>query len=105
MIVNLRPCKWLDRIHFAIIALKASLRHSQRVSSVKKSPVRTSSLEPAGKSQPFPFTKSENSVKTISSRPGASYPATKTSKIDVDARPVYDPNGKPITEIDLDGGT
>lgn len=38
------------------------------------------------------------------SRPGSSYPAVKTSNLDVNAKPIYGPNGKPITEIDMDSG-
>jgi hypothetical protein len=37
-------------------------------------------------------------------RAGATYPAIKTSKIDVEAKPIYEPNGKPITDIDMDAG-
>ena len=43
-------------------------------------------------------------MKSVSSRPGSSYPGIRTSKIDVDAKPVYEANGKPITEIDMDAG-
>ena len=37
-------------------------------------------------------------------RSGASYPAVKTSNIDVDTVPIYEPNGKLITDIDMDAG-
>ena len=48
--------------------------------------------------------KVETSTKATPARSGASYPAVKTSQLDVDAKPVYEPNGKPITEIDMDAG-
>lgn len=37
-------------------------------------------------------------------RPGSSYPAIKSSTIDVDAKPVYEPSGKVITDMDMDTG-
>ena len=48
--------------------------------------------------------KAEISGKDTPTRPGSSYPAVKSSKIDVDAKPIYEANGKPITEIDMDAG-
>ena len=38
------------------------------------------------------------------SKPGSSYPAVRTSSLDVDAKPIHEPSGKPITEVDLDAG-
>ncbi|KAL8689546.1 MAG: hypothetical protein Q9218_004807 [Villophora microphyllina] len=35
-------------------------------------------------------------------KPGSSYPAVKTSSIDVDAKPIHGPTGKLITEVDMD---
>lgn len=48
--------------------------------------------------------KSEISPQEPTVKPGSSYPAVKASDIDVDAKPVYEPIGKPITEIDMDAG-
>lgn len=35
---------------------------------------------------------------------GADLPGIATSKIDVNAKPVYEPAGKPITQVDIDQG-
>lgn len=35
---------------------------------------------------------------------GADYPDVRTSKLDLEARPIYDPAGKPIDELNLDEG-
>lgn len=57
------------------------------------------------KPQKSPLVKNESTAKPSPSRPSAFYPAIKTSTIDVDARPIYVPSDKPITDIDLDAGT
>lgn len=44
------------------------------------------------------------SKEPISLRPGASYPAVKSSTVDVDAKPIHEASGKPITEVDMDAG-
>lgn len=36
---------------------------------------------------------------------GADLPGIATSKIDVNAKPIYEPAGKPITQINIDEGT
>jgi pre-mRNA 3'-end-processing factor FIP1 len=50
--------------------------------------------------------KAEATIKSreATSRPGSSYPALRTSTLDVDANPVYESKGKTITEIDMDSG-
>ena len=53
---------------------------------------------------PFPVPRIEAPAKATPPRSGASYPAIKTSQVDVDAKPIYEPNGKPITEFDMDAG-
>ena len=35
-------------------------------------------------------------------RPGSSYPAIRSSTIDIEAKPIHEPSGKPITEVDMD---
>ena len=35
---------------------------------------------------------------------GADYPDVRTSKLDLEARPIYDPAGKPIDELNFDEG-
>ncbi|KAI4142164.1 MAG: hypothetical protein LQ341_003281 [Variospora aurantia] len=39
---------------------------------------------------------------TPPTKPGSSYPAIRTSSIDVDAKPIHGPSGKHITEVDMD---
>lgn len=46
--------------------------------------------------------KKEN--KADKSPSGAQLPGIATSKIDVNAKPVYEPAGKPITEVNIDDG-
>lgn len=38
----------------------------------------------------------------LSTVPGTSYPAQKTSSIDVNGNPVYPPQGKPLLQVDMD---
>jgi pre-mRNA 3'-end-processing factor FIP1 len=35
---------------------------------------------------------------------GADLPGISTSKIDVNAKPIYEPAGKPITQVNIDEG-
>ena len=81
------------------------LRQSRRVVSLKEPHPGTPSIESVPATQRSPAIKQEISGKETPIRPGSSYPAVKISSIDVDARPIYEPNGKPITDIDLDTGT
>lgn len=78
---------------------------SQKTAAAKPTPVRTVANEPV-KPSPSPAIKVEapNKPQATPPRSGASYPPVKTSKLDVDARPIYEPNGKPITDIDMDAG-
>ena len=68
--------------------------------------MRISSPGVPPKAEPSPALKAEPPLKTSTpvSRPGSSYPPVKTSKIDVDAKPIYELTGKPITEVDMDAG-
>ena len=79
-------------------------RQSQRINVVKTSPARAATPDVFNKSLQSPAPGHEALAKPPSSRSGATYPAIKISKIDVEARPIYEPNGKPITEIDMDAG-
>jgi len=76
----------------------------QRVSAIKGTPVRIASPSEAAKSQSSSTIKVETIVKAspAPSKPGSAYPPYKASSIDVDLNPIYQPNGKPITEIDMD---
>ncbi|KAL8870853.1 MAG: hypothetical protein Q9174_003199 [Haloplaca sp. 1 TL-2023] len=51
-----------------------------------------------------PAIKVESNIKATPTggKPGASYPAVRTSSIDVDAKPIHGPTGKPITQVDMD---
>jgi len=50
-----------------------------------------------------PATKKEGAKTTAVIQPsGADLPGIATSKIDVNAKPIYEPAGKPITQIDID---
>ena len=80
------------------------IRQSQRATAAKKTPGEILSSDAALKPQKSPVVKNEITAKTSPSHSSALYPAIKTSTIDVDARPIYEPNDKPITEIDLDAG-
>ena len=85
--------------------LISHLRHSRRVVSLKEPQPGTPSIESVSASQRSPAVKQEISGKEIPIKPGSSYPAVKMSTFDIEARPIYEPNGKPITDIDLDTGT
>lgn len=48
--------------------------------------------------------KGEASAKPTRSVSGADLPGISISKIDIDAKPIYEPAGKPITQVDIDEG-
>ncbi|KAI4181445.1 MAG: hypothetical protein L6R41_006618 [Letrouitia leprolyta] len=76
-----------------------------RVNAIKTPAGRAPSISADLGSKPrSPAIKSENASKLVSTpaKPGASYPAVRTSSIDVDAKPVHGPTGKLITEVDMD---
>lgn len=50
-----------------------------------------------------PVAKKE-SKKSAAKVSGADLPGIATSKIDVDAKPIYEPAGKPITQVNIDEG-
>ena len=81
-------------------------RQSQQFKRLKQEPVRISSAEsvPTLRTQQATNIKSETPApgKKLSVRDGSKYPEFRTSTIDVNDIPVYDPAGKPITEVDLD---
>lgn len=100
---NLNLCKqelkWLIKAR-----TDACKRQFQRVNAIKQSPVGTATPDPISKPLQLPATGQEAPAKSTTSRPGTTYPAIKISKIDVEARPMYEPNGKSITEVDMDAG-
>ncbi|KAL9002784.1 MAG: hypothetical protein Q9188_004311 [Gyalolechia gomerana] len=82
-----------------------SVAAPSRVNVIKAPPGRTPSVSAdLGSKPPSPAVKSENTGKPTSTpaKLGASYPAVRTSSIDVDAKPIHGPTGKPITEVDMD---
>jgi len=84
-----------------------ALRQPPRTNALKlAAPLRTPTTDQAPVRRSSPAIKAEASAKEkeAPSRPGSSYPAVKISSLDVDAKPVYEPNGKPVTEIDMDSG-
>ncbi|MDI1486518.1 MAG: hypothetical protein OHK93_005749 [Ramalina farinacea] len=82
---------------------KKETPQAQRLGSLKSTaPARSPSLEPSGIQRTTSAVKVEAPSKETPARPGSSYPAVKTSNVDVDAKPIYEPSAKPITEVDMD---
>ncbi len=84
-----------------------ALRQPPRTNALKvAAPLKTPTVDQAPNRRGSPAIKAEVSAKEreAPSRPGSSYPAVKISSLDVDANPVYQSNGKPITEVDMDSG-
>ena len=75
--------------------------------SILKAPptLRSPSAEPVPTKRASTAVKIEPSEKETPTKPGSAYPPIKSSTLDVDAKPVYEPAGKPITEADMDSGT
>ncbi|KAI9847054.1 MAG: hypothetical protein M1837_003172 [Sclerophora amabilis] len=73
-----------------------------KYNSIRNLPARTASSDPITK--PPPQIKAETPApgKPATTKTGSDYPAVATSKIDVDAKPIYDQTGKAITELDID---
>ncbi|KAI9890921.1 MAG: hypothetical protein M1814_003420 [Vezdaea aestivalis] len=57
---------------------------------------------PVTKPQPEKTSSTAEPAKPTVTRPGSDFPAIATSKIDIDANPIFEPAGKPITQVDLD---
>lgn len=74
-------------------------------STVRASSVRTPALDQTARPSSRSAVKLETPAKAAPPRSGASYPAVKSSKVDLDAKPIYEPTGKRITEIDMDAGS
>jgi pre-mRNA 3'-end-processing factor FIP1 len=51
-----------------------------------------------------PVAKKEAPTKGATQVSGADLPGISTSKIDVNAKPIYEPAGKPITQVNIDDG-
>jgi hypothetical protein len=77
-------------------------RAANKLNGSRIIPVKRPSAEP-NPSLPSRAVKSEG-LKDTSLKPGTEYPAIATSNIKLDGKPVYEPVGKPITQVDLDEG-
>jgi pre-mRNA 3'-end-processing factor FIP1 len=76
--------------------------HSQsRYNDIRNIPQRSTTSDVATK---LPAVKKETPAKGTPVS-GADLPGIATSKIDVDAKPIYEPAGKPITQVNIDEGT
>ncbi|KAH8809048.1 putative Pre-mRNA polyadenylation factor FIP1 [Xylogone sp. PMI_703] len=75
---------------------KAAPPPQSRYNEIRNIPQRTTSNDAPTKPV---AAKKETSAKPVS---GADLPGIATSKIDVDAKPIYEPAGKPITQVDID---
>lgn len=53
---------------------------------------------------PSPTKKVVKEEKQRASNAGEDLPGIATSKIDVNAKPIYEPAGKPITQVNIDEG-
>jgi pre-mRNA 3'-end-processing factor FIP1 len=73
-----------------------------------EAPARTASVDtvPTQQNQQTPALKTESSTaqnkKLVSLKDGSTYPEVRTSSIDINATPSWDPAGKLITEVDID---
>lgn len=75
---------------------------SPRYSNIRDIPQRTGGTD--GPVKAAPVVKKEGSAKPAKLPSGADLPGIATSKIDVNAKPVYEPAGKPITQVNIDEG-
>ncbi|RDW80537.1 hypothetical protein BP5796_05235 [Coleophoma crateriformis] len=69
-----------------------------RYNEIRNIPQRTTNESAAKQSVVKKETPSKNAPKTST----ANLPGLAISKIDVDAKPIYEPAGKPITQVDID---
>ena len=79
-------------------------RQPPRINALKPQPGRIPSTDPGVVRKDSSAIKNEATGREGQSRPGSSFPAVKTSSIDIDAKPIYEATGKPITDIDMDTG-
>lgn len=79
-------------------------RQPPRINALKTQPSRIPSTDLGIVRKDSSAIKNEASAREGQSRPGSSFPAVKTSSIDIDAKPIYEATGKPITDIDMDTG-
>ncbi|KUJ16258.1 Fip1-domain-containing protein [Mollisia scopiformis] len=70
-----------------------------RYNDIRNIPQRTASSDVATKPSPA---KKEVANKSAPPASGADLPGVSTSEIDIDGKPVYEPAGKPITQVNID---
>jgi len=82
-------------------------RQAPRANAPKSAAIRIESSVEVAKGQPSPALKIEAAPVRSSPAPskaGSTYPPYKISNVDFDAKPIFEPTGKPITEVDMDAG-
>ncbi|RFU32903.1 hypothetical protein B7463_g3464, partial [Scytalidium lignicola] len=75
---------------------KAAPPSQSRYNEIRNIPQRGTTSDASAKPA---VVKKETTSKPVS---GADLPGIATSKIDIDAKPIYEPAGKPITQVDID---
>ncbi|OTB01062.1 hypothetical protein M426DRAFT_223286 [Hypoxylon sp. CI-4A] len=70
-----------------------------RYSDIRNIPQRSASNDATTKPAPAPAKKDDASARAVA---GSDLPPVSTSKVDVNAIPVYKPVGKPITQVNID---
>jgi pre-mRNA 3'-end-processing factor FIP1 len=75
---------------------------TSRYNDIRNIPQRAASSDTVTKPAAV---KKEAAVKATLPVSGLDLPGISTSKIDVDAKPIYEPAGKPITQVNIDEGT
>jgi len=78
---------------------KAAPPSQPRYNDIRNIPQRNPTSDAPAK---LPAVKKEPPAKGASQLSGADLPGLATSKIDVDAKPLYEPAGKPITQVNID---
>ncbi|CAG8979888.1 hypothetical protein HYALB_00002662 [Hymenoscyphus albidus] len=73
-----------------------------RYNEIRNIPQRTSTSEAAPEPSPTTIKKAPKAAKLPPSGAGQDLPGIATSKIDVNAKPIYEPAGKPITQVNID---
>jgi pre-mRNA 3'-end-processing factor FIP1 len=88
------------------IAFVAHAPRQPRYNEIRNIPQRTTTSDVAAKLPPVKKEKGA-ATKAAGTPPvsGADLPGLAISKIDVDAKPIYEPAGKPITQVNIDEGS
>ncbi|KAH8728684.1 Fip1 motif-domain-containing protein, partial [Phaeosphaeriaceae sp. PMI808] len=76
----------------------ATIQQAPESKAIKIEAPPQSTPTPSQPSQPLPT----GIVPQLSAIPGTSFPALRTSTIDVNDNPVYPPQGKPLLQVDMD---